>query len=59
VGLTTSDKLSWGSGIHPGYGNIAVADGSAQQIKTPNLNGQFQATFLSTTQAVVRLVIPK
>ncbi len=57
--LTASDKLGWTTGVHPGYGNIAMADGSAQQVTAPGLSNPFQATLLSTTQAAVRLVIPK
>lgn len=59
VRLTASEKLSWASGVHPGFGNLVLGDGSGHQMSPSLLSKQFQAAFQSTTQTVHRLAIPQ
>jgi len=54
VYLSTSDTLGWAPGIHPGFGNIGLADGSASQLPAEGL--QTQRT--KDTNSVVRFVVP-
>lgn len=44
VEITTNDLISWGTDLHNGFGNIALADGSVQQLTTAHLHEALQAT---------------
>jgi competence protein ComGC len=44
VEITTNDLISWGTDLHNGFGNIAIADGSVQQLTTIRLREALQAT---------------
>lgn len=49
----------WGSGIHNGYGNIALGDGSAQQVTPAALRNQLTSTLTNTGLPFLRLAIPQ
>ncbi len=59
VAITTNAILGWASFNHLGYGNTALADGSAYQTTPESVNKQLQAAFLSTTQSVLRFAFPQ
>lgn len=59
VTLSKKTSLEWKTSIHNKNGNIALADGSATQASTYNLNPQLQAAFNSATQATLRFVFPQ
>jgi prepilin-type processing-associated H-X9-DG protein len=50
VEITTNDAISWGTDIHNGSGNIALADGSVQQLTTTHLREALQANSIATNQ---------
>ena len=52
--LRTNDLVYWTRANHQGSGNIAVADGSVQQLSTPALQKAFTSGEVPTT----RLAIP-
>ena len=57
--MTAADQVEWTKDIHNQRGNIALGDGSAHQMTQGILAKQFQAVFLSTTQTIHRLALPK
>lgn len=54
VAFGTNAALQWAGGIHPGYGNVALGDGSAQQLP----NGATTLQRAAYTNPAIRLVIP-
>jgi competence protein ComGC len=52
--ITTNQLASWSSEMHDGVGNVAIADGSVQQLTTSGLQQLLQQTGLATN----RLAIP-
>lgn len=59
VTVETNSVLNWTSDLHNNAGNLALADGSAQQAQGFQLNRQLQSAFLSTTQSVLRFAFPQ
>lgn len=59
--IARGDRLSYTRELHDRQGNIALGDGSAQQLTTLNLNRQLDAAFLMLTNesAPLRLVLPQ
>ena len=58
--LTTGTHVEWTDAIHQSQGNIALGDGSAQQLTTSNLRKQIEAALSTqTNQPVIRLAIPE
>ena len=54
---TATMRAGWTNGLHEGHGNIALGDGSAQQVNASALRKQIFAA-LQSTQTQVRLLIP-
>jgi len=54
MALTTNQTASWAKKIHDGNGNIAITDGSVQQLTSARLND----TLLHTGVATNLLVFP-
>ena len=52
--ITTNQLVNWSSKMHDGVGNIAMADGSVQQLTTGGLQQMLQQTGVVTN----RLAIP-
>ena len=52
--VSTNTPLKWTPDIHQRYGNVALADGSVQQVN----NAQLQRQVASSTNLGVRLEIP-
>jgi len=50
--------LGWTTSIHNLNGNVALADGSVQQLSSNGLTAQLQAEMQSVTNAVVRFAMP-
>ena len=50
----TNDFIGWGRGIHNGWGNLALADGSVQQLKSERLQESLKWTGAATN----RLAMP-
>jgi hypothetical protein len=59
LNITTNDRVEWTKAIHNQAGNVGLADGSASQFTIHQLDKQFQAALLSTTQAVYRIALPE
>ena len=51
--LGTSIDAAWDKELHVRSGNLALADGSVQQTKTPNLRDQISASLASGLTNVV------
>ena len=43
--VSATNVMTWGSDIHRNAGNIALGDGSAQQVSSKGLQNQFQSQF--------------
>ena len=52
--LGTNDFIGWSQGIHNGLGNVALADGSVQQLKSEGL----QESLKRTGTSINRLAMP-
>lgn len=48
VGLTTNNSTGWGPGLHNGAGNVALADGSVQQLTSSRLREALGNTGVQT-----------
>ena len=51
--ITTNQIIGWGTDLHNGMGNIALADGSVQATIPSNLNELFQQTGASTNRFAI------
>ena len=54
VAFATNAAVRWAGGIHPGYGNVGLGDGSAQQVS----DGAAVFRQAAYTNPAIRLVIP-
>jgi hypothetical protein len=54
IAFATNASVRWAGGIHPGYGNIGLSDGSAQQVS----DGAAVIRQAAYTNPSIRLVIP-
>ena len=52
--LTTNSLIAWSEARHEKQGNVALADGSVQQLTTSSLRRQWEASGVETN----RLVMP-
>ncbi len=56
LNIETNTPLQWTPGLHEEAGNMALADGSAQQLTTPKLREALKIGF--STNGLQRLIIP-
>ena len=59
LSISTNNRVEWTKAMHNQAGNVGLADGSASQATSAQLNKQFQAAAISTTQAVYRIALPE
>ena len=60
LSFRSNDVPQWASSIHTNQGNIALGDGSVQQLTDQTLARQFQTTFLAqASMTTLRLAIPR
>lgn len=59
MNVSTNDRVEWTKAIHNQAGNIGLADGSASQATSQQIDKQFQAAINSTTQAIYRIALPE
>lgn len=59
ITLKAGDRLEWTKTMHKHAGNVALADGSAQQLTSSALIKQFQAALANSGQPTLRLALPK
>jgi prepilin-type processing-associated H-X9-DG protein len=48
--IGTNDFIGWGRGMHNGFGNVALADGSVQQLRSGGLQESLKRTGVSTNR---------
>jgi hypothetical protein len=59
LSFRTNDVPQWAPSIHTNQGNLALGDGSVQQLTDQLLARQFQSAFQGQTAAVVSVSIPR
>ena len=58
--LDSQSAAGWGNDLHNNAGNLALGDGSAQQVNANSLRKQIQSALLTQTNLpVLRLAIPR